>query len=357
MTALPSNTTKVHLDSATDDPSQARAELATGLDATNTIISYLNGLFGSDGIAATAISTLGVPGLTLFNTFSATQTIRRTDGASAILQLYTNKDSGAVSYIYLGGDNAANENTIYGRIHSQVETNTDGLEDGLVHFSAIRAGTVTIQLSMADGVYTPNATGGDKGIDTINASAYYTDGVLNSGGLVPIERITGATTYDFAIGIDSTYRSYVLKGWLQPATDDVELWLRTDADAGGSFDAGASDYKWGLAGSHGSGNLDRGSLADTKIILGGGSAANDAFSNASDNSVMFEIKFAAPSDSALNQLILYESVGIVNSSTKVTSAFGGGYRDSAAIIDAVRLIFESGTVADGDVTLYGVVNA
>lgn len=59
MTALPSNPTKTNLDASTDDPKQARAELATHVDATVDVIGYLTGLFGSDGTKATALSTVG----------------------------------------------------------------------------------------------------------------------------------------------------------------------------------------------------------------------------------------------------------------------------------------------------------
>ena len=60
MAALPGNLTKANFDSSLDDPSQAQSEFAGNVDKVNTIISYLTGLFGSDGVKATARTTLGL---------------------------------------------------------------------------------------------------------------------------------------------------------------------------------------------------------------------------------------------------------------------------------------------------------
>lgn len=60
MTALPSALTKTNYDQTTDDPKAARSELATNTDSVNTILSYLTGLFGTDGVPATARGALGL---------------------------------------------------------------------------------------------------------------------------------------------------------------------------------------------------------------------------------------------------------------------------------------------------------
>ena len=62
MTALPGATTKVFLDSADDDPKQARTELVDMLDKFNTMRDYLSGLLGTDGTPATGRTNLGVEG-------------------------------------------------------------------------------------------------------------------------------------------------------------------------------------------------------------------------------------------------------------------------------------------------------
>lgn len=60
MASLPSAASKTHLDSGSDDPAQARSEIATLVDKHNDTRAYLSGLLGTDGVAATAKSTLGL---------------------------------------------------------------------------------------------------------------------------------------------------------------------------------------------------------------------------------------------------------------------------------------------------------
>jgi hypothetical protein len=55
---------------------------------------------------------------------------------------------------------------------------TAGSEDAELQFATLVAGTLAARLILGQGLYTPNATGGDKGGDTINASGHYTNGVL-----------------------------------------------------------------------------------------------------------------------------------------------------------------------------------
>ena len=121
MTALPSNTTKVNLDSAADDPSQARAELATGLDATNTVISYLTNLFGADGVKATAISTLGVPTLTTANVWTKTQSFTKGADLASATSLALGTDG---NYFDVTGTTSIG--TITGVAGSEITLQTDG---------------------------------------------------------------------------------------------------------------------------------------------------------------------------------------------------------------------------------------
>lgn len=60
MTALPSDATKTHMDATTDDPAQARSELASLVDKFNDLLDYCSGLLGSDGVPATARTSLGL---------------------------------------------------------------------------------------------------------------------------------------------------------------------------------------------------------------------------------------------------------------------------------------------------------
>jgi hypothetical protein len=54
---------------------------------------------------------------------------------------------------------------------------TAGSEDAELQFATLVAGALAARLILGQGLYTPNATGGDKGGDTINAAGYYANGV------------------------------------------------------------------------------------------------------------------------------------------------------------------------------------
>jgi len=53
---------------------------------------------------------------------------------------------------------------------------TAGSEDAELQFATLVAGTLAARLVLGQGLYTPNATGGDKGVDTINAVEFYARG-------------------------------------------------------------------------------------------------------------------------------------------------------------------------------------
>jgi hypothetical protein len=87
---LPSATTKVHLDAGSDDPSQARSELATMSDAINSLITHLGTSSITSGSSVlSAAGGLAVSGSSLltslaFTTKTATYTALTTDRAKVI---------------------------------------------------------------------------------------------------------------------------------------------------------------------------------------------------------------------------------------------------------------------------------
>jgi hypothetical protein len=67
---------------------------------------------------------------------------------------------------------------------------TAGSEDAELQFATLVAGTLAARLTLGQGLYTPNATGGDKGVDTINASVIYQDGIPHAASDVSIQSST-----------------------------------------------------------------------------------------------------------------------------------------------------------------------
>lgn len=103
------------------------------------------------------------------------------DGAVAQdLELYRNSASPAASddlfnLSYYGRDSAANKQ-LYAEILARILDPTTTTEDAELIFRTVLAGAVANRLRIGGGVYTEGATGGDKGVGTINAETLYMAG-------------------------------------------------------------------------------------------------------------------------------------------------------------------------------------
>jgi hypothetical protein len=65
-----------------------------------------------------------------------------------------------------------------------------GSEDAELQFATVVASTLAARLILGNGLYTPNAAGGDKGADTINVSGCYTNGILMPSSDMIVSGIT-----------------------------------------------------------------------------------------------------------------------------------------------------------------------
>lgn len=174
---------------------------ATGYEVIDTGLKDIAGLAKTDGniivgdgtswvaeSGATARTSLGLATAALTdsaNSFTATQTIQSTDdGATVGPTLVLDRDSAspAASDLiglvqYLGEDSAGNDEEYAGAFGKIIDP-TSTSEDGEYIVRTVVAGTLANRLHVGAGAYTSGATGGDKGANTINASAVYDDGVL-----------------------------------------------------------------------------------------------------------------------------------------------------------------------------------
>ena len=139
--------------------------------------------------ASGARTALGAAGLADANVFTATQTIRSTDaGAGVGPEFVLDRTSaspaaadvlGAVRFD--GKDSSANTET-YARIEAGILDPANGSEDGILAFLTKIAGTLARRFWIGAGLYDEAATGGDKGVGTVNVSGgYYVNNVLVGG--------------------------------------------------------------------------------------------------------------------------------------------------------------------------------
>ena len=195
-------------------------------------------------------------------------------------------------------------------------------------------------------------------IDPTSAQDYATKAYVdnNGGGLVLLGSYTASadTSVDIGSGldldaaIDGTYDEYIATGIdVVAATDNTNAQAQTSANGGSSFDA--TGYAWGgiQITSTGSGTVSA-TVADpdTKIVLGTncGNAAGESFN--------FIIKLFKPSSSTFTKMST-EFYGTDNNGDGLFSV-KTGQRNSAAAVNAVRILMSSGNITSGTFYLYGV---
>lgn len=166
-----------------------------------------------------------------------------------------------------GAGGTTSTNVLYGYQQMQLDDTTDTSKDSHFEIWTTQSNTLGERLGVGAGVYTTNATGGDQGADTINASTVYQDGVgvMNSP----------STSTDPALAADTwrtpnANRPTLVSVDCRPVTDGVSNGVMSaQVDEGGGTTA---DYTLTIATAHssfGDGGLDQASL--TFIVPAGGS--------------------------------------------------------------------------------------
>ena len=172
--------------------------------------------------------------------------------------------------------------------------------------------------------------------------------------LVPMSTVSASNvaTVDFT-GISNAYDEYeihILNAI--PATDGVGFFMRTSANAGVSYDSGASDYSYGgMTGTPtGGGATVTGSTGAAQVSLSIGVAAIGSAAN--ENGASMVVQLIRPSESTYTQINW--SGSFVADDAAINPVIAGGNRLSAAAVNAVRFFFSTGNVESGIFTLYGV---
>ena len=176
-----------------------------------------------------------------------------------------------------------------------------------------------------------------------------------SGGdrvLLATKTASASATLDFTEFNNATYRRYEFElENVKPATDGVDLYLRTSTNAGSAYDAGATNYAWGLDGTSAGSGTSGASTGDVAIIMTtvvkiGNAAAEYGVSG------IVEIT-GAPSASVFTEMRGHWTYW--NTAGAMVQVSGGGARLSAADVDAVRFLFSAGNITSGTIRMYGVI--
>lgn len=234
--------------------------------------------------------------------------------------------------------------------------NPSAVDGGTYHYFAYNPSDPS-EHEEGDGVYTVstttltranirNSSNSGSAVDFTNApivvmggpAAQDMDGWEYIGSADP----SGASSVDFTDL--SAFQLLRLTGYCTPSADATDLLLRTDANNGASFDAGASDYEYahsyvGTNGGNGVGN----STGDTSI--------NMALAD-NDGPTFIDILLIA-FNKAMNCAAKYSNFS--NSATTIGENFeihGSGQRLSTTARDAIRFLPSTGTIT-GHFDLWG----
>jgi len=134
-----------------------------------------------------------------------------------------------------------------------------------------------------------------------------------------------------------------------PVTDGTNLYMRTSADNGSSYAAGASDYAWVMKSAimnTGASTGATGDDADSEISFQNSSGTD------TNEKADFIVDIINPSSSQYTTAMI--TMYIENLAGDIYYQNGSGVRLAASSTDAIRFLSSSGNIASGTFTLYGL---
>lgn len=172
------------------------------------------------------------------------------------------------------------------------------------------------------------------------------------GAWVPISKATASVTAAVDIALTGGYSAYCLRlSKVQPATDGVDLWIRTSEDSGSSYDSGASDYKYS--------NTYRTVSSGTPIANNSTGAAqivpkppDGVLGNNTAEEITGEL-WIYPGDGTFYTTMRWDFVARGRLATPGLT-YGMATREDVTRITHIRFLMSSGNIGVGDFHLYGM---
>jgi hypothetical protein len=192
-------------------------------------------------------------------------------------------------------------------------------------------------------------TGGQHMV--MNAGATAPAWTSGSRVLLASKTASNSTALAFTEFNNAVYRWYEFElTHLIPATDGAFFLMRTSTNGGSSYDSGASDYAYGMAGTDSTSTTTDASNANASIILthstlGVGNAANEY-------GVSGFVKVMDPAATAYTEI--QHTINFWKDNGTQARISGGGARLAAADVDAVQFRFSTGNITSGTIRMYGI---
>jgi hypothetical protein len=136
---------------------------------------------------------------------------------------------------------------------------------------------------------------------------------------------------------------------LRPATDSRKFYARTSTNGGAAYDS--TGYQFHLEAFQ-SGDYDRGHSATSasQISL---SPSGEKIGNATTEGISGVFWLYGPHMAARYTTMSWSGV-MVGDTAEMTALWGTGMRETAADVDGLQFLFDSGNIADGDVQWFGI---
>lgn len=198
----------------------------------------------------------------------------------------------------------------------------------------------------------------DSGISKFVVVGYIPAAAIPVGmKLLKTQLASAVASVDFVHGVsgvvmDDTYDTYLLDiASAKPVTDDVEGWLRIGTGAGPTYQT--TGYNVGCIGANLGGSFNN-AFTNASSIRMGDSTATNATGNAAGENFNAKIYFNDPDDANTFTLFDVKANYLDANSSRAVSIFGCANRSTLEAITAIRFMFESGNIASGRFSLYGL---
>lgn len=218
---------------------------------------------------------------------------------------------------------------------------SDGTQGGLIYYGGSGAPTELAAGTSGQFLQTQGA-----GSNPVWAAA-------GGGAWTFIETQTASSSaqIDFVTGIDSTYAVYKLViSKLEAATDTANPSLRFSTNGGSTFDSG-TNYEYHVMkpneASASYSGAESGAAGQSNIKL-----ANTAGTDSGEN-FSTELTIYDPSDATHYTLVTGVGVNMDSGNNTAHALVAGSYKLVTAV-DGIRIYMDSGTIASGRFTLYGL---
>lgn len=224
--------------------------------------------------------------------------------------------------------------------------------------SAGSASEGEITIGASGGVMIDAPTGGDKGAGTVNAaSGVYDGGYRLAPVLIESKTASASASLDFISGIGSSFLAYelVLSNVI-PTNNDVTLLIRVTTDGGATW-ISTGDYVNAIL-IFGNDGVSRNyaGATDTGVFLTSNTAGAGTASNLTNGGWCGSVKFYRPASTAHRKYFVVSGIflGETGATDYINSVNGGGTYNLTSPINGVRVVYSAGTIASGDVDLYGI---